>query len=48
MMPIPFCFISITTAAMWACPGAEQPGRRLINFARNIGGSILIAVTTLR
>jgi DHA2 family multidrug resistance protein len=46
MMPIPFCFISITTAAYVGLP-KEQSNQvaGLINFARNIGGSILIAVT---
>ena len=46
MMPIPFCFISITTAAYVGLP-REQSNQvaGLINFARNIGGSILIAVT---
>jgi len=46
MMPLPFCFISITTAAYVGMP-KEQSNQvaGLINFARNIGGSILIAVT---
>jgi DHA2 family multidrug resistance protein len=46
MMPIPFCFISITTAAYVGMP-LEQSNQvsGLINFVRNIGGSILIAVT---
>jgi len=46
MLPIPFCFISITTAAYVGMP-KEQSNQvaGLINFARNIGGSILIAVT---
>jgi DHA2 family multidrug resistance protein len=46
MMPIPFCFISITTAAYVGMP-KEQSNQLagLINFVRNIGGSILIAVT---
>jgi len=46
MMPIPFCFISITTAAYVGMP-REQSNQvaGLINFVRNIGGSILIAVT---
>jgi DHA2 family multidrug resistance protein len=46
MMPIPFCFISITTAAYVGMP-KEQSNQvsGLINFARNIGGSILIAIT---
>jgi len=46
MMPIPFCFISITTAAYVGMP-KEQNNQvaGLINFVRNIGGSILIAIT---
>jgi DHA2 family multidrug resistance protein len=46
MMPIPFCFISITTAAYVGMP-REQSNQvaGLINFVRNIGGSILIAIT---
>jgi DHA2 family multidrug resistance protein len=46
MMPIPFCFISITTAAYVGMP-KEQSNQvaGLINFVRNIGGSILIAIT---
>ena len=46
MMPVPFCFISITTAAYVGMP-REQSNQvaGLINFSRNIGGSILIAVT---
>jgi DHA2 family multidrug resistance protein len=46
MLPLPFCFISITTAAYVGLP-KEQSNQvaGLINFARNIGGSILIAVT---
>ena len=46
MLPIPFCFISITTAAYVGMP-REQSNQvaGLINFVRNIGGSILIAVT---
>ena len=44
--PIPFCFISITTAAYVGTP-KEQSNQvaGLINFVRNIGGSISIAVT---
>jgi DHA2 family multidrug resistance protein len=44
--PIPFCFISITTAAYVGTP-KEQSNQvaGLINFVRNIGGSIFIAVT---
>ena len=46
MMPIPFCFISITTAAYVGMPREESNQvAGLINFVRNIGGSILIAVT---
>jgi DHA2 family multidrug resistance protein len=46
MIPLPFCFISITNAAYVGLP-KEQSNQvaGLINFARNIGGSILIAVT---
>jgi len=46
MMPIPFCFISITNAAYVGTP-KEQSNQvsGLINFVRNIGGSILIAIT---
>ena len=46
MLPLPFCFISITNAAY---VGMDQKDSNqvagLINFVRNIGGSILIAVT---
>jgi DHA2 family multidrug resistance protein len=46
MMPLPFCFISITTAAYVGMPKEESNQvAGLINFVRNIGGSILIAVT---
>jgi MFS transporter, DHA2 family, multidrug resistance protein len=46
MFPLPFCFISITNAAYVGMP-REQSNQvaGLINFARNIGGSILIALT---
>ena len=46
MFPLPFCFISITTAAYIGMP-KEQSNQvaGLINFVRNIGGSILIAIT---
>jgi len=46
MVPLPFCFISITTAAYIGMP-KEQSNQvaGLINFVRNIGGSILIAIT---
>jgi len=46
MLPLPFCFISITTAAYVGMPREESNQvAGLINFARNIGGSILIAIT---
>jgi DHA2 family multidrug resistance protein len=46
MLPIPFCFISITTAAYVGLPKEDSNQvAGLINFARNIGGSILIAIT---
>jgi DHA2 family multidrug resistance protein len=46
MLPLPFCFISITNAAYVGIPKEESNQvSGLINFARNIGGSILIAVT---
>jgi len=46
MLPLPFCFISITTAAYVGMPREESNQvSGLINFARNIGGSILIAIT---
>jgi len=46
MMPIPFCFISITNAAYVGMPKEESNQvSGLINFVRNIGGSILIAIT---
>jgi len=46
MLPLPFCFISITNAAYVGMPKEESNQvAGLINFARNIGGSILIAVT---
>jgi len=46
MLPLPFCFISITNAAYVGLP-KEQSNQvaGLINFARNIGGSVLIALT---
>ena len=46
MVPLPFCFISITNAAYVGMP-KEQSNQvaGLINFVRNIGGSILIAIT---
>ena len=46
MFPIPFCFIAITNAAYVGLPReASNQVSGLINFARNVGGSILIAVT---
>jgi len=46
MLPLPFCFISITNAAYVGMPKEESNQvSGLINFARNIGGSILIAIT---
>jgi MFS transporter, DHA2 family, multidrug resistance protein len=46
LAPIPFCFIPITTAAYVGTP-KEQSNQvaGLINFVRNIGGSIFIALT---
>jgi DHA2 family multidrug resistance protein len=46
MLPLPFCFISITNAAYIGIP-REQSNQvaGLINFVRNLGGSILIAIT---
>jgi DHA2 family multidrug resistance protein len=43
---IPFVFISVTTAAYFGLP-AEKNNQvsGLVNFSRNIGGSILISVT---
>ncbi|MGH9605900.1 MAG: DHA2 family efflux MFS transporter permease subunit [Terracidiphilus sp.] len=46
MLPLPFCFISITNAAYVDMPKRESNQvAGLINFARNIGGSVLIAMT---
>ena len=46
MVPIPFCFISITNAAYVGLPKeASNQVSGLINFARNVGGSIFIAIT---
>jgi DHA2 family multidrug resistance protein len=46
MLPLPFCFISITNAAYVGMPNEESNQvAGLINFARNIGGSIMIALT---
>jgi MFS transporter, DHA2 family, multidrug resistance protein len=44
--PIPFAFISITTAAYFGQPREKSNQiAGLVNFVRNIGGSILIAAT---
>ncbi len=44
--PIPFCFIAITNAAYVGLPReASNQVSGIINFARNVGGSILIALT---
>ena len=46
MLPLPFCFISITNAAYVGMPKEESNQvAGLINFARNIGGSVMIAIT---
>jgi DHA2 family multidrug resistance protein len=46
MLPLPFCFISITNAAYVGMPKEESNQvAGLVNFVRNLGGSILIAVT---
>jgi len=46
LAPIPFCFIPITTAAYVGTPKEQSNNvAGLINFVRNIGGSIFIAVT---
>jgi DHA2 family multidrug resistance protein len=46
MLPLPFCFISITNAAYVGMPREESNQvAGLINFVRNLGGSILIAIT---
>ncbi len=46
MVPIPFCFISITNAAYVGLPKeASNQVSGLINFVRNVGGSIFISVT---
>lgn len=47
MIPLPFCFISITNAAYVGMPKEDSNQvSGLINFSRNIGGSILIAITS--
>jgi DHA2 family multidrug resistance protein len=46
MVPIPFCFISITNAAYVGLPReASNQVSGIINFVRNVGGSIFIALT---
>jgi MFS transporter, DHA2 family, multidrug resistance protein len=46
MLPLPFCFISITNAAYIGMPKEESNQvAGLINFVRNLGGSVLIAIT---
>ena len=46
MVPIPFCFISITNAAYVGLPReASNQVSGIINFVRNVGGSIFIAGT---
>jgi DHA2 family multidrug resistance protein len=46
MIPIPFCFIAITNAAYVGLPKeASNQVSGIINFVRNVGGSIFIAVT---
>ncbi len=46
MVPIPFCFISITNAAYVGLPReASNQVSGIINFVRNVGGSIFIAIT---
>lgn len=46
MVPIPFAFISITNAAYVGLPReASNQVSGIINFMRNVGGSIMIALT---
>jgi DHA2 family multidrug resistance protein len=46
MIPIPFAFISITNAAYVGLPRqASNQVSGIINFVRNVGGSIFIAIT---
>jgi DHA2 family multidrug resistance protein len=46
ILPIPFVFISVTTAAYFGLPSEKNNQvAGLINFARNIGGSILISLS---
>ena len=44
--PFPFCFVAVTTAAYVGLPQeASNQVSGIINFARNIGGSVFISVT---
>jgi len=46
MAPIPFCFVAITTAAYVGLPReASDQVSGIINFARNVGGSVFISLT---
>ncbi len=46
MIPIPFCFIAITNAAYVGLPReSSNQVSGIINFVRNVGGSIFIAIT---
>jgi DHA2 family multidrug resistance protein len=46
VVPIPLVFISVTTAAYFGMPREKNNQvAGLINFVRNIGGSILISLT---
>ncbi len=46
MVPIPFCFIAITNAAYVGLPReASNQVSGIINFMRNVGGSIMISLT---
>jgi len=46
IMAIPFVFISVTTAAYFGLPSEKNNQvAGLINFARNIGGSVLISLS---
>jgi len=46
VISIPFVFISVTTAAYFGLPSEKNNQvSGLINFARNIGGSVLISLT---
>ena len=47
MAPFPFCFVAVTNAAYIGLPReASNQISGLINFARNIGGSIFISATS--